>query len=149
MNILAAKSKSKKDLLVHQQLRYHRNGQHYQIAGNSRGDIDTSPFVCKHNQVVTTAQEPKGLSCSTKGKLVGMVRRLQIETIRSQVLTCPEKDSMNAVQRLNGNGLRLQKCSTRLKIESVPTEMWSSRGMKRICCYTCQESLKGYLTYKC
>jgi hypothetical protein len=24
--------------------------------------------------------------------------------------------------------------------------MWSSRGMKRICCYTRQESLKGYLT---
>lgn len=132
-------------MLVHQQLRYHRNGQHYQIAGNSRGDIDTSPFVYKHNQVVTTAQEPKGLSCSTKGKLVGMVRMLRIETIRSQVLR-RLLNAMNAVQRLNGNGLRLQKCSSRLKIESVPTEMWSSRGMKRICCYTRQESLKGYLT---
>jgi len=131
-------------LLVHQQLQY-CNGQHYQIAGNSRGDIDTSPFVYKHNQVVTTAQEPKGLSCSTKGKLVGMVRRLRIETIRSQVLR-RLINAMNAVQRLNGNGLRLQKCNTRLKIESVPTEMWSSKGMKRICCYTCQESLKGYLT---
>jgi hypothetical protein len=95
----------------------------------------------RYIQVVTTAQEPKGQSCSTKGKLVGMVRRLQIETIRSQVLTCPEQDSMNAVQRLNGNGLIKQ-----LKIESVPTEMWSSRGMILIGCYKYQESLKGSIT---
>ena len=90
--ILATKSKLKNNLLVHQQLRLCRNGQHYQIAGNSRGN-NYRPllFVYLHNQVVTTALEPKGLSSGTKGKLVGKVRRLQIETIRSQVLTCLKK----------------------------------------------------------
>jgi hypothetical protein len=90
--ILATKSKLKNNLLVHQQLRRSRNGQHYQIAGNFRGN-NYRPllFVYLHNQVVTTALEPKGLSSGTKGKLVDKVRRLQIETIRSQVLTCLKK----------------------------------------------------------
>jgi hypothetical protein len=44
MMTLAAKSKSKKGLLVHQLLRRCRKGQHYQIAGNSRGN--KSDYCC-------------------------------------------------------------------------------------------------------
>ena len=44
--ILAAKSKSKNDLLVHQQLRHRRKGQHYQIAGNSRGNESERCCLC-------------------------------------------------------------------------------------------------------
>jgi hypothetical protein len=140
--ILAAKSKSKKDLLVHQQLL---------CDGVIKGNIiklretlvatNHSVAVCviRHNQVVTTAQEPKGQSCSTKGKLVGKVRRLQIETIRSQVLNC-----LNMTARTQFRDSMVMGRQKRLKIESVPTEMWSSRGMIYICCYMYQESLRNY-----
>jgi hypothetical protein len=49
----------------------------------------------------------------------------------------PDKD---AVQRLNVSGP-----PSRLKIESIPTEMWSSKGIISICCYTYKERLKNYL----
>ena len=128
--ILATKSKLKNNLLVHQQLRRSRNGQHYQIAGNSRGN-NYRPllFVYLHNQVVTTALEPKGLSSGTKGKLVGKVRRLQNRDNPQPSSNLSQKDSRNAVQRLNGNGLPKRW----LKIESVPTEMWLVRGILWVC----------------
>ena len=105
---MAAKSKSKKGLLVHQQLHF-AMGNIIKLRETLVATIQTVAVCSRHIQVVTTAQEPKGLSCSTKGKLVGMVRRLQIETIRSQVLRCLI-NAMNAVQRLNGSGLTIQVC---------------------------------------
>lgn len=138
--ILATKSKSKKGLLVHQQMWCIAS---HRATRSNCGKLSWQrfrPLLCvnHHTQVVTTAQEPKGLSCSTKGKLVGKVRRLQIETIRSQVLTCQKMTA-----RMQFRDSMVVGREQRLKIESVPTEMWSSRGITPISCYWCEESLKG------
>ena len=70
---------------------------------------------------------------------MGRVRRLQIETIRSQVLNC-----LNMTARTQFRDSMVMGRQKRLKIESVPTEMWSSRGMVHIGCYVYQESLRDY-----
>ncbi len=48
--ILATKSKSEKDLLVHQQLRLCRNGQHYQIDGKLSWQQIPTVAVCVYTQ---------------------------------------------------------------------------------------------------
>ena len=124
----AAKSNSKKGIAspITICIGWDTNGQHCQIAGNS----------CQN---ITTVLGSKDQPSNTKGKLVGMVRRLYVGTIRSQVLMSRARQRMQFRDLMSVGWLQ----GNQHKIKSVPTEMWSVRGIQYVCYCVLKESLRG------
>ena len=114
--------------------------QDCQIAGNSRGNfIRKLLLVCweqgGHNYRLGTERSVLWHQGEIRGYGKNVMNR-----DNPQPSPKPGNSGKDAVQRLNVSGLRRKP---QLKIKSVPTEMWSSRGTSSVCCYTCRESLKG------
>lgn len=139
---MAAKSKSLKDLLVHQQLLCYCTikGNTVKLRETLVATLQTVAVssiyeLSSHNYCSRTERSVLKHQGETRGYSKNVMNRDNPQP--SPKSGCPDKD---AVQRLNVSGPLM-----RLKIESTPAEMWSSRGIISICCYTYKESLKNYL----
>jgi hypothetical protein len=140
-NIWLLRVNHQKGLLVHQQLACcagRVNGQHCQIAGNSRGNFSRELLLVRweqggHNYRLGTERSVLWHQGETRGYGKKVMNRDN-----------PQPSPKSGRKTRHGCSSETQcQWAARLKIESVPTEMWSSRGTSRVCCYTRWESLKG------
>ncbi len=114
----------------------YNNGQHCQIAGNSCGYFTDSSYLVtqvSHNYRLETERSVLW----HQGEIRGYGKKVMNRDN-------PQPSPKDCIIYGCSSETQCQWATEKwLKIESIPTEMWSLRGTPSICCYIWWESLRS------